>query len=96
MSDYMIALDVGGTKTDGVIFTPDRKIHRHIITPGANPLDHGLPEAMRRYMHAIRELMGEDIPRVRTLYGGIAAAMYLPIPTATTGRIISSVPKMIA
>ena len=76
MSDYMIALDVGGTKTDGVIFTPDGKIHRHIITPGANPLDHGLPEAMRRYMHAIRELMGEDIPRVRTLYGGIAAAMY--------------------
>lgn len=77
MSDFFIALDVGGTKTDGVLFTPDGVIHRHVVTPGANPLDLGLDEAMRRYLYAIRALLGDDIPRVRALYGGIAAAMYL-------------------
>lgn len=77
MTDYMIALDVGGTKTDGVLFTPDGKIHRHVVTPGANPLDLGLDEAMKRYLHAIHALLGDDIPRVRALYAGIAAAMYL-------------------
>lgn len=73
----MIALDVGGTKTDGVLFTPDGHIHRHVVTPGANPLDLGLDKAIKRYLHVIRALMGEDIPRLRSLYGGVAAAMYL-------------------
>ncbi len=76
MPDYLLALDVGGTKTDGVLFTPDGTVVRHVITPGANPLDLGLDEAVRRYLHAIRSLLGDDIPRVRCLYGGVAAAMY--------------------
>ena len=76
MSDYMIALDVGGTKTDGVLFTSDGRVHRHVIMPGANPLDLGLDTAVRRYLDAIRALMGNDIPRLRSLYGGVAAAMY--------------------
>lgn len=77
MTDYLIALDVGGTKTDGVLFTPDGTVVRHVITPGANPLDLGLDEAIRRYLQAIRALLSDDIPRVRALYGGVAAAMYL-------------------
>lgn len=83
MPDYLLALDVGGTKTDGVLFTPDGTIVRHVVTPGANPLDLGLDEAMRRYLNAIHALLSDDIPRVRCLYGGIAAAMYLgdKIPT---------------
>jgi len=76
MAEYMIALDVGGTKTDGVLFTPDGRILRHVVTPGANPLDLGLETAVGRYLDAIRMLMGDDIPRVRSLYGGVAAAMY--------------------
>lgn len=76
MADYLIALDVGGTKTDGVLFTPDGSIHRHVVLPGANPLDHGLEEAVSRYVNAVRALMGEDVSRVRAIYGGVAAAMY--------------------
>lgn len=76
MSDYMIALDVGGTKTDGVLFSPDGCVHRHVILPGGNPLDLGLENAVSRYLDAIRALMGDDIPRVRALYAGVAAAMY--------------------
>ena len=76
MTDYMIALDVGGTKTDGVLFTPDGCVHRHVIMPGANPLDLGLDTAVKRYLDAIRALMGDDVPRLRSLYGGVAAAMY--------------------
>ena len=76
MTDYLIALDIGGTKTDGVLFTPDGVVLRHVILPGANPLELGLDEATVRYLGAIRALMGEDIPRVRATYAGIAAAMY--------------------
>lgn len=76
MSEYLIALDVGGTKTDGVLFTPDGKIHRHVIMSGANPLDLGLEEAVRRYVNAVHALTDKDISCVRGLYGGVAAAMY--------------------
>ena len=77
MSDFLMALDVGGTKTDGVLFTPDGTIHRHVIMPGANPLDLGLETALERYLNAINALLGDDVKRVRCLYAGIAAAMYL-------------------
>lgn len=72
MMDYMIALDVGGTKTDAVLFTADGTVIRHVIVPGANPLDVGLEEACRRYLSAIRQLCGEDIHHLRSIYCGIA------------------------
>ncbi|MBR5231164.1 MAG: hypothetical protein IKW00_02820 [Clostridia bacterium] len=77
MPDYFIALDVGGTKSDGVLFTPDGHILRHIITPGANPLDLGFDAAMERYLQSIRLLLSKDVSRVKGMYAGIAAAMYL-------------------
>lgn len=75
MSDYLLALDVGGTKTDGVLFTPDGTVLRHVIFAGANPLDLGLEEAMSRYMKSIHALCG-DIAHLKCLYVGGAAAMY--------------------
>ena len=48
MSDYLLALDVGGTKSDCVLFTADGTVVRRVVTPGANPLDLGLEEAARR------------------------------------------------
>lgn len=105
MTDYLIALDVGGTKTDGVLFTPDGTVMRHVITPGANPLDLGLDEAIRRYLQAIHALLSDDIPRVRALYGGVAAAMYLgdklpdllrPQVPANTLRIEGDGPALIS
>lgn len=72
MADYLIALDVGGTKTDAVLFTPDGTVLRHAVALGANPLDVGLGEACRRYLQAINALLGDDITHVRALYGGIA------------------------
>jgi len=77
MSDYLMALDVGGTKSDGVLFTPDGHILRHVVTPGANPLDLGFDAAIRRYQRSVALLLGKDIPRVKCMYAGIAAAMYL-------------------
>ena len=33
--DCMIAFDVGGTKTDAVLFDPTGRVLRHSVTPGA-------------------------------------------------------------
>ena len=61
--EYFIAFDVGGTKTDAVLFTRDGEIVRHVITPGANPLDVGFDEACGRYLHAVEALReGLDVP----------------------------------
>ena len=54
--EYFIGFDVGGTKTDAVLFTRDGEIIRHVITPGANPLDVGFEEACGRYLHAVNAL----------------------------------------
>ena len=42
---YLAALDVGGTKTDAALFTPDGHIVRHIKLPGANPMELGFEKA---------------------------------------------------
>lgn len=76
MNEYMIAMDVGGTKTDAVLFTPDGTVLRHTVTPGANALDVGMDEAIRRYLNAIHSLCGDDIKHLRSVYAGIAAALY--------------------
>jgi len=105
MKDYFLALDVGGTKSDGVLFTPDGTIIRHIIAPGANPLDLGLDEAMRRYVNAISALCGKDIHKLRGLYAGIAAACYFgdeidkrlrPLVPAEKMRIEADGPALIS
>ena len=55
--DCMIAFDVGGTKTDAVLFDSTGRVLRRSVTPGANPLDVGFDEACRRYLHAIHTLL---------------------------------------
>ena len=75
--DCMIAFDVGGTKTDAVLFDCTGKVLRHSITPGANPLDVGFDEACRRYMHAINCLLeGIDDVHLISIYGAIACLEY--------------------
>ena len=105
MAEYLLALDVGGTKTDGVLFTPDGTIIRRKVTPGANPLDLGLDEALRRYQHSISALCGDDIPHLHGLYGGIAAACYFgneihhrlrPLVSADHMRIEADGPALIS
>lgn len=76
MAEYLAALDVGGTKTDAVLFTMDGTVVRRSVTPGANPLDVGLDEAMRRYLASIAALRGEENTPIDTLYAGVAAAPY--------------------
>ena len=53
--DCMIAFDVGGTKTDAVLFDSTGHVLRRSVTPGANPLDVGFDEACRRYLPADRQ-----------------------------------------
>ena len=45
----LLALDVGGTKTDAALFTPDGHMLSHRRFPGANPLEMGFDAACARY-----------------------------------------------
>lgn len=77
MMEYMIAFDVGGTKTDAVLFDPSGHIVRRSVTPGANPLDVGFDEAGRRYLHAIDTLLdGLPNAQIISIYSGIACLEY--------------------
>lgn len=75
--DCMIAFDVGGTKTDAVLFDSTGRVLRRSVTPGANPLDVGFDEACRRYLHAIHTLLkGFENIHILSIYGGIACLEY--------------------
>ncbi|MCQ2453062.1 MAG: hypothetical protein MJ136_00560 [Clostridia bacterium] len=72
----LAALDVGGTKTDAVLFDETGHILCRSVTAGANPLDCGLEEACKRYENSIRALgIGADTP-IDALYAGIACYDY--------------------
>ena len=75
--DCMIAFDVGGTKTDAVLFDSTGRVLRRSVTPGANPLDVGFDEACRRYLHAIHTLLKDfENIHILSIYGGIACLEY--------------------
>ena len=84
--DCMIAFDVGGTKTDAVLFDSTGRVLRRSVTPGANPLDVGFDEACRRYLHAIHTLLKDfENIHILSIYGGIACSM-AGIPTVPMCR----------
>jgi N-acetylglucosamine kinase-like BadF-type ATPase len=91
--EYFIGFDVGGTKTDAVLFTRDGEIIRHVITPGANPLDVGFEEACGRYLHAVNALReGLNAP-IRCVYGAVACLEYFK--TRATDFMKQHVPEAV-
>ena len=76
--EYFIGFDVGGTKTDAVLFQRDGTVAGHVFGPGANPLDVGFEEACARYLRAIDALRQQMPPegRIRCVYGAIACLEY--------------------
>ena len=58
MSDkvYLSAFDVGGTKTDAVLFTKDGHIVARIKDKGGNPLEFGLQNVACNYADLLKRL----------------------------------------
>lgn len=75
-NEYLIAFDVGGTKTDAVLFSPDGTVAKHYIGPGANTLECGLDKACGIYRDVVERLSAGLEGRLRSVYGGIASAAY--------------------
>lgn len=74
---YMIAVDCGGTKTDTVLFDETGHIHHRDVSAGANGMDIGKAEALRRFLGTMERVVPLSPGRVSAIYGGIAGVMPL-------------------
>lgn len=76
----LAAFDVGGSKTDAVLFHPGGKILAHVRGAGGNPLERGLENAVDHYAAILTELFrrgtGDETTPIDTLYGAVAAKEY--------------------
>ena len=75
-SKWMIAFDVGGTKTDAVLFRQDGTVEKHIIAPGYNPLDLGFAAASAGIEKVLKELCAAAQGLIAAVYGGVACVEY--------------------
>lgn len=82
MKEYFLAIDGGGTKTEGVLCTPDGKVLRRALGGPSNANDIGIEKSLEVLSGIVRELLlpGEDeIPRLSeassSLFVGIAGAL---------------------
>ncbi len=102
---YMIAMDCGGTKTETILFDETGHIHHRDIGPGANGMDIGKPEALRRFLGTMERVVPCSPGRIRAIYGGIAGVIPLgdfytpaiaPKNYADSIRIVDDGPSMIS
>lgn len=73
---YMIALDVGGTKADAVLFKQDGEIITHLIEPGGTPFDHGFDRASDNCISTVKKLIGSTDKKINNLFASIATVEY--------------------
>lgn len=83
---YLVAIDSGGTKTDTVLFDETGHILCRDLSPGANGMDIGKSEAVRRILEVLDRVVPQAPEKVSAIYGGIAGVMplgdfYSPVVT---------------
>lgn len=69
---YYIALDAGGTKTDGILLDDCGCVIVRTLNPGGNPNDIGEQEAKKRLLDAVTELAAAAPEPVSAAFAGIA------------------------
>ena len=74
---YLIAIDSGGTKTDTVLFDETGHILCRDLSPGANGMDIGKSEAVRRILAVLDRATVQAPEKGSAIYGGIAGVMPL-------------------
>ena len=74
---YLVAIDSGGTKTDTVLFDETGHILCRDLSPGANGMDIGKSEAVRRILVVLDRVTVQAPEKVSAIYGGIAGVMPL-------------------
>ena len=73
---YLIALDVGGTKADAVLFKENGKIVKRHVGLGGSPFDFGLEACLERILGTVEQLLDGFSHRIEALYAAIATVEY--------------------
>ena len=84
---YLAAIDMGGTKAEGVVFTPDGNIIYRVVEKGGAAFDNGLDYTLTNLCRAISALV-ENSPEMPSVFylGCAACEYYLPQFHEAVGR----------
>ena len=72
MKRYLIALDVGGTKADAVLFSEDGEVIARRVDPAGIPFDHGVQKTLSNCKSTIDRLTAYAGVHVSSFYAAIA------------------------
>ena len=72
----MIALDVGGTKADAVLFSDDGEVIARRVDPAGIPFDHGVEKTLKNCKSTIDKLISSANVPVSAFYAAIATVEY--------------------
>lgn len=72
----LIALDVGGTKADAVLFKENGEIIAHLVEPGGIPFDFGVEKSTSALLSTLNRLLSYANAPVDSMYCAIATVEY--------------------
>ncbi len=77
-NQYLIALDIGGTKADAVLFTPEGHIAHRVVDPAGTPFEYGVEATLSKTGATVRRLLAAlpEGGEVIALYASIATVEY--------------------
>lgn len=73
---YLVALDVGGTKADAILFRTNGEIIAHVVDPGGIPFDHGLELTLNNCKRTVDKIIACSACEISALYGAIATVEF--------------------
>ena len=76
MTRYLIALDVGGTKADAVLFSENGEVLARRVDPAGIPFDHGVEKTLQNCKNTVNKLIASAGVKVSAIYAAIATVEY--------------------
>lgn len=73
---YLAAVDMGGTKAEGIVFTEEGRIICRVIENGGAPFDNGVEHSVSNLCKCIEALIAASPQKPKALYIGAAACEY--------------------
>jgi N-acetylglucosamine kinase-like BadF-type ATPase len=75
---YFVALDVGGTKAEAVLFLQSGEIVARVVDPAGTPFENGVERVQENCKHTLDKLLAMADGPVEALYAAIASVQYYP------------------
>lgn len=90
---YLAAVDMGGTKAEGIIFNENGDIVCRVVEKGGAPFDNGLDYSLNNLRKCIERLLAKSPAMPSTFYLGAAACEYF-LPQFTEAVAAYGFPKV--